>query len=119
MDKPTEYTLTRTVTKEMTASAIGKAGENIFSTPDMIRLAELTTLSLAKYYHPAGMTSVGAEIRCRHLAPTPVGMQVRAVARLKSIEGRKMRFDFEIFDENGKCGEGEHLRITVPDRSRG
>ncbi len=116
MEKPTEYTLSLKVTGDMTAWPIGKAGENILSTPRMIELAERTTLGLARSYHLPGMTSVGAEIRCRHLAPTPVGMEVRCVARLVSVEGRKMRFTFEVFDDNGKCGEGEHLRIMVKEK---
>ena len=56
---------------------------------------------------------MGAEIHCRHLAPTPVGMQVSATARLRSIERRKLWFDIEVNDEKGKCGEGSHPRIMV------
>ena len=67
----------------------------------------------AKAYLDEGMTTVGAEIHCRHLAPTPVGMKVTATARLRSIERRKMWFDIEVHDEKGKCGEGSHLRIMV------
>ena len=40
-------------------------------------------------------------------------MQVTAVARLRSVERRKLWFDLEVFDEKGKCGEGSHLRIMV------
>ena len=58
--------------------------------------------------------SAGARI----LAPTPVGMKVSATATLRSIERRKMWFDIEVRDEKGKCGEGSHLRIMVPDRDR-
>ena len=54
-----------------------------------------------------------AEIHCRHLAPTPVGMKVTATARLRSMERRKLWFDIEVNDEKGKCGEGSHLRIIV------
>ena len=67
---------------------------------------EGAALELAKAYLDEGMTTVGAEIHCRHLAPTPVGMKVSATARLRSIERRKMWFDLEVFDEKGKCGEG-------------
>ena len=42
-------------------------------------------------------------------------------ATLREIERRKMWFDIEVHDEKGKCGEGSHLRIMVPqkDRSQG
>ena len=112
-DKPTEYTLTWTVTDDMTAKRIGSAGSKILSTPNMVALMEAAALELAKAYLEEGQTTVGAEIHCRHLAPTPVGMKVSATARLRSIERRKMWFDIEVNDEKGKCGEGSHLRIMV------
>ena len=113
MEKPTEYTLTWTVTDDMTAKRIGSAGSKILSTPNMVALMEGAALELAKAYLEEEQTTVGAEIHCRHLAPTPVGMKVSATARLRSIERRKMWFDIEVNDEKGKCGEGSHLRIMV------
>ena len=73
-EKPTEYSLTWEVTDEMTAKRIGSAGSKILSTPNMVALMEAAALELAKAYLDEGMTTVGAEIHCRHLAPTPVGM---------------------------------------------
>ena len=121
MEKPTQYTLTWEVTDDMTAKRIGTAGSRILSTPNMLALMEGAALELAKYYLDEGMTTVGAEAHVRHLAPTPVGMKVSATATLRSIERRKMWFDLEVHDEKGKCGEGSHLRIMVPnqDRSQG
>ena len=113
MERPTEYSLTWEVTDDMTAKRIGSAGSKILSTPNMVALMEATALELAKAYLAEDQTTVGAEIHCRHLAPTPVGMKVTATARLRSIERRKMWFDIEVNDEKGKCGEGSHLRIMV------
>lgn len=113
MEKRTEYTLTWTVTEEMTAKRIGGAGSQILSTPNMVALMEAAALELAKDYLDEGQTTVGAQILCKHLASTPVGMQVSATAKLRSLERRKMWFDLEVNDEKGKCGEGEHLRIII------
>ena len=107
------YSLTWTVTDDMTAKRIGSAGSKILSTPNMVALMEDAALELAKSYLEEGQTTVGAEIRCRHLAPTPVGMKVTATAKLRSIERRKLWFDIEVNDEKGKCGEGSHLRVIV------
>ena len=109
-EKRTEYSLTWTVTDEMTAKRIGSAGSKILSTPNMVALMEDAALELAKDYLEEGQTTVGAEIHCRHLAPTPVGMKVTATARLRSMERRKLWFDIEVNDEKGKCGEGSHLQ---------
>ena len=118
MDKPTQYTLTWEVTDDMTAKRIGAAGSKILSPPNMLALMESAALELAKEYLDEGMTTVGAEAHVRHLAPTPVGMKVSATATLRSIERRKMWFDIEVNDEKGKCGEGSHLRIMVPNKDR-
>lgn len=117
MEKHTEHTVTWTVTDEMTAKRIGGAGSKILSTPNMVALMEAAALELAAEYLTEGQTTVGAQILCKHLAATPVGMQVSATARLRSIERRKMWFDIEVNDEKGKCGEGEHLRIIVTHQS--
>ena len=113
MEKPVEYSLTWEVTDDMTAKRIGSAGSKILSTPNMVALMEDAALELAKEYLVDEETTVGAEIRCKHIAPTPVGMKVSATTRLRSIERRKMWFDIEVNDEKGKCGEGSHLRIMV------
>ena len=118
MEKPTVHSLTWTVTDEMTAKRIGSAGSQILSTPNMVALMEACALELAKAYLDEGMTTVGAEIHCRHLAPTPVGMKVTATATLRSIERRKMWFDIEVNDEKGKCGDGWHKRVMVPNKDR-
>ncbi len=118
MEKPTQHSLTWTVTDDMTAKRIGTAGAKIFSTPSMLELMEDCALELANEYMEDGMTTVGAEAHVRHLASTPVGMKVTATATLRSIERRKMWFDIEVHDEKGKCGEGSHLRIMVPNKDR-
>ena len=118
MDKPAQYTLTEVVTDEMTAKRIGTAGAKILSTPNMLALMEGAALELAKCYLEDGMTTVGVEAHVKHMASTPVGMKVRATATLRSIERRKMWFDIEVYDENGKCGEGSHLRIMVQNKDR-
>ena len=118
-EKLQEYIIIWVVTDEMTAKRIGSAGSQILSTPNMVALMEAAALELAKSYLEEGQTTVGAEIHCRHLAPTPVGMKVTATAKLRSIERRKMWFDIEVNDEKGKCGEGSHLRIIPNAKGRG
>lgn len=47
------------------------------------------------------------------MAATPIGMKVKAVAELISIEGRKLTFKVEAFDAKEKIGEGQHERYIV------
>jgi len=118
MEKPTQFTLTWEVTDDMTAKRIGSAGSKILSTPNMLSLMENSAIELCKYYIEDGMTTVGAEAHVRHLAPTPVGMKVSATATLREIQGRKLWFDIEVNDEKGKCGDGWHKRVMVPNKDR-
>jgi predicted thioesterase len=62
---------------------------------------------------PPGQTSVGGRIDLRHLAPTPVGMRVRARAELLEVEGRRLVFRVEAWDEVEKIGEAAHERFIV------
>ena len=82
----------------------------------MIALMEATALELAKSYIAEDQTTVGVEVHCKHMKSTPVGMKVSATATLRSVERRKLWFDIEVNDEEGKCGEGSHLRIAVPQK---
>ena len=118
MEKPPQHSLTWTVDDTMTAKRVGTAGAKILSTPNMLALMEICALELAQEYLEEGMTTVGAEAHVRHLASTPVGMKVPATATLRSVERRKLWFDIEVHDEKGKCGEGSHLRIMVPNKDR-
>jgi len=50
----------------------------------------------------------------RHLAPTPVGKQVTAKVKLNEINGRRYKFDVEVWNEDGvKIGEGIHERALI------
>lgn len=49
----------------------------------------------------------------RHIAATPVGMKVYATAKLTGIEGRKLYFIVEAYDEKEKIGEGTHERYII------
>ena len=114
-EKRTEYSLTWTVTDEMTAKRIGSAGSKILSTPNMVALMEDAALELAKDYLEEGQTTVGAEIHCRHLAPTPVGMTVRATATVTGVSenGKLITFRVEASDDWGPIGEGTHTRAII------
>ena len=60
-----------------------------------------------------GSTSVGTALNIAHSAATPVGMQVRAVAEITGVEGRRISFKVTAFDEAGEIGSGTHERFIV------
>lgn len=101
------------VTEANTAAAVGSGGIAVFSTPMMIALMENAALQAVQPHLAAGESTVGSLINIKHMAATPLGMQVRAVARLDAVEGRRLLFTVEAFDEVEKIGEGSHERFVI------
>lgn len=104
---------TETVTAALTASAWGSGGLQVFATPAMIALMELAARSAVDHLLPEGWSTVGTELNVKHLAATPLGMEVRAGAELLEIEGRRLLFKVEAFDGTDRIGEGTHSRFIV------
>jgi len=104
---------TTTVVHENTAAYVGAGGVEVFATPMMIALMEQAAWqSVANSLDP-GYVTVGTSVNVRHLAATPLGRRVRAIAELMQIDGRRLVFKVEAYDENQKIGEGQHERFIV------
>jgi fluoroacetyl-CoA thioesterase len=101
------------VTEADTASCWGSGGLPVFSTPALVGLMEGTALTALAAYLAPGQTTVGGHIDVHHLAATPVGMKVRARAELTAIEGRKLVFKIQAWDEVELIGEADHDRFVV------
>ena len=108
------HEMTITVTPEMTAAASNVDGmAPVLSTPRMIGLMEQTAHRAILPLLEPGQSSVGTLVNIRHLTATPVGMQVRLRAELLEVDGRRLRFRVEAWDEQEKIGEGEHERFVI------
>ena len=59
------------------------------------------------------MESVGMDVKVRHLAATPIGRSVRAIARVVKIEPKSVVFEVEAWDGSRKIGDGTHRRGIV------
>ena len=104
---------TRTVEAGDLASAIGSGQLDVFATPVMLGLIELAAASAVDHLLPGGSTTVGTHLDVRHLAPSPLGIEVRARAELVAVDGRKLMFTVEAFDAVERIGEGTHERAIV------
>ena len=85
----------------------------MLSTPAMIGLMEGVALRLMQEHLDAGLTSVGARVDVRHLAPHPVGEPVRVKAAFARTEGRRLIFDVETWAGEVKLGSGIHERAVI------
>ena len=64
-----------------------------------------------------GLTTVGSMINIKHLAPTPVGFDVRCECTLVKTEGRRLCFEIRIYDAGGCIAEVSHERFIVKTES--
>jgi fluoroacetyl-CoA thioesterase len=108
--------MSMTVTPDRTAKHLETGSAAVLSTPSMVWLVEHAAQVLAQMHLSAGQTTVGAEVFVRHLAPTPLGMKVTAKVRIDEVDGRRIVFSAEVFDEKEKVGEGRHVRVIVDEK---
>jgi predicted thioesterase len=106
-------TTTLMVAQENTARHLGSGNVYVFATPEMVRLMEMAGVSAVDHLLPQGYRTVGMAVNVKHLAATPMGMKVTARAELVEVDGRKLHFRVEAWDEQEKIGEGTHTRAII------
>lgn len=109
----TKGTIEIVVSENDSASKVGSGLVDVYSTPSMIGLMENTAQSSVKDSLPEGYTTVGIDVSVKHMKATPIGMKVKCTSTLKKIEGKKLLFEVEAYDEAGKIGQGTHTRYIV------
>ena len=101
------------VVKKNTAMQVGSGSVPVFATPMLVALMENAAINALAGKLSQGQTSVGTMVEIKHLAATPVGMVVRAQAELTAIDGGRLTFRVEAFDQKEKVGEGTHERFIL------
>jgi fluoroacetyl-CoA thioesterase len=98
------------------AEAIHFLGPDItpaLSTPSLIWQLEAAAREALAPFLDEGENSVGTRVQVAHLAPTPVGGRVVCRATVEEVEGRRVVFNVEAFDDVEKIGEGTHERFII------
>lgn len=108
-----EYTTEIKVTEGDTARAVGSGELEVLATPKMCALMEESAYKCIASELESGASTVGTSLSIAHLSATPVGMTVKASARVVAVDGRKISFELKAYDEAGLIGEGTHDRFIV------
>ncbi len=95
------------------ASAVGSGLVDVFATPMMIALVELTAARCLEKRLDQGMVSVGTHVDIAHSSATPIAMRVTAKVTVAAVDGKRIDFDVLVTDEVGEVGRGRHTRIAV------
>jgi fluoroacetyl-CoA thioesterase len=101
------------VNGENTALKFGSGSVDVFGTPAMIALMEEASINTVDKNLPVGFATVGIVLNIKHIAATPKGMNITASAELIEIDGKRLVFKVEAFDEIEKIGEGTHQRFII------
>lgn len=96
-----------------TAAHYGSGLVPVLSTPHLIALMENAAQAICRPHLQPGESVVGTRIDMRHLAATPVGMEVHVRAELIAIDGQRLRFHIEAWDEIETIGTCEHERFII------
>ena len=107
------YTVKIKVEEKDTAKMVGSGTLLVLATPKMIALMEEAAYKCVAEDIEPGTSSVGTLMNVKHLSATPVGMEVSATAIVTEVDGRRIAFKVEAYDEAGIIGEGVHERFVV------
>lgn len=105
--------LREVVTRDKTVAHFHEGMPEVYGTPMMIYLMELTASKALEPYLPSGWISVGAAVDVRHLAATPVGFTITTRAEILSWDGKLVTFSVEAHDGVEAIGSGTHVRAPV------
>jgi|SRR5690348_8258373 len=101
------------VTSENAITFLGADGPRVLSTPHMIGYMERTCRDTVLPLLDSGHDTVGTQVNIRHLAASPIGIPVRFTAEVIGVDGRRVNFRVEAWDEKEKIGEGTHERAII------
>lgn len=101
------------VEEHHSASHVGSGSLKVLATPWMIAFMERTARDLLAERLPDGYSSVGVHVDVRHLAPSPVGSQVRTRAEVVAVNGWTVDLSVQAWDEHEQIGVGQHQRVII------
>jgi predicted thioesterase len=106
-----------TTVDSSTAIAMGSGDVAVLSTPKVVALVEEAAVAALAAVLGRGETSVGTTVDIEHLAPTPLGGSVTAMATVSWVDQRRIGFDVVVRDDAKVVARGTHTRVIV-DRDR-
>lgn len=104
---------TQIVTDELTAKYIDSGLLPVYGTPYMVALMESTAHNSILPELEEGQGSVGTSMEVKHMAATPVGMEVRCESELVEVDRKRLVFEIKAYDEKEQIGEARHERFII------
>ncbi len=107
------HEIKRQVTEDLSAQKVFPHVPNVYATRAMVGHFEEVCAEMVLPYLGEGEQTVGIGMKFTHTAATPLGMTVRFKAKLTEVDGKKLTFEVEGFDEVDKIGKATHERFII------
>jgi fluoroacetyl-CoA thioesterase len=107
------HEIERETTEDMSAQKVFPHVPNVYATSVMVGHMEAVCAEMVLPHLGEGEQTVGTGMKFKHMAATPLGMKVRYSAKLTAVDGPKLAFEVEGFDEVDKIGEATHFRFII------
>ena len=91
---------------EMAASRFHESSPRVLSTPSLLTFMQTTCADVLAPFLDKGEMAVSIKIEMSHLASTPIGMTITIRAEVIRVDGRRVYFKVEAFDEMEKIAQG-------------
>lgn len=104
---------TTVVVKENTAKVMHSGDLDVFATPAMCALMEEAAKTAVAPFLEEGEGTVGISLSITHDAPSALGANITALAKVIAVDGRKITFTIEAHDGDKKIGNGTHERFII------
>jgi predicted thioesterase len=107
------YSSQTRVEEWMTAEKAGNKGADVLSTPQLVQLIEEAAMHCVSPVLTAEQLTVGTHIDLEHRNPVPVGFIVRTEVEVVQVDGPRITFAVQVFDEQENVAEGTHERYII------
>lgn len=100
------------VVKQQNLASVMKSGSlDVLATPQMIAwMEEAACLCLEL---EEGKTSVGISMNVSHDMASPLGAIITIEAKMVNVDGRKIDYEVQAFQDGKSIGKGVHSRFVV------
>ncbi len=93
-------------TPEMAASRFHESSPRVLSSPSLLTFIQTTCADVLAPFLDSGEMAVTIKIEMNHLASTPIGMTITIRAEVIRVDGRRVYFKVDVFDEMEKIAQG-------------
>jgi predicted thioesterase len=97
----------------MTAEKAGNHGVDVLATSMLVQLVESAAMHCIGPTLQDGQVTLGTHIDLAHHKPVPVGFIVRTEVEIVMLDGPRVSFAVQVFDEQEAVAEGTHERYII------